>query len=150
MNIGNNDLIRIFEAYYRYKELYGKMPMERLRYCIYAGIAGLECGENEKKRIIEESILDFESIAQTIRGVYNSEYLSPTNTYAKAVEKNIKTKKDILSLDEAIKEYGLPRRIKDPKWRKMNPSFPYHQPTGNRGKVLVYRSEIESYIESKQ
>lgn len=150
MNIQNNDLIKIFESYYRFKELYGRIPIEKLRYSIYAGIAGLECSEKEKKRIIEQSILDFELIAQTIREIYNSEYLSTTKTDPNVAEKNIKTKKDILSLDEAIKEYGLPRRIKDPKWRKMNPSFPCHQPTGNRGKVLVYRSEIESYIESKQ
>ncbi len=149
MNIQNNDLIKIFESYYRFMELYGRIPIEKLRYSIYAGIAGLECSEKEKKRIIEQSILDFELIAQTIREVYNSEYLSATNTNAKASEKDITTKKEILSLDEAIKEYGLPRRIKDSKWRKENPSFPYHQPTGNRGKVLVYRSELERYLTSK-
>lgn len=149
MNLQNNDIIKMFEAYFRFKEQNNILPTRKLKYCIYAGIAGLECGEEENKRIIEQSIQDFELITKTIREVYNSEYLSATNTNAKASEKDITTKKEILSLDEAIKEYGLPRRIKDSKWRKENPSFPYHQPTGNRGKVLVYRTELERYLTSK-
>lgn len=148
MNIQNNDLIKIFEVYYRFKELYGKIPIEKLRYCIYAGIAGLECDEEKNKKIIEQSIQDFELISKTIREVYNSEYLRQTDDNFQE-EKNNAVKKDILSLDEVIKEYGLPRRIKDQKWRKENPSFPFYQPTGNRGRIFVYRSELERYLKSK-
>lgn len=149
MNLRDNDIIKMFEAYFRHKEQDKKLSTKQLRYCIYAGIAGLECGEDGNKKIIEQSIQDFEQITNAIKAIYSAEYLSQTDDNSQK-EKNNAIKKDILSLDEAIKEYGLPRRIKDPKWRKMNPSFPCHQPTGNRGKVLVYRSEIESYIESKQ
>ena len=100
------------------------------------------------KKIIEQSIQDFEQITNAIKAIYSAEYLNQTDDNSQK-EKNKAVKKEILSLDEAIKEYGLPRRIKDPKWRKMNPSFPYHQPTGNRGKVLVDRSELELYLKSK-
>lgn len=54
-----------------------------------------------------------------------------------------------MTLDEVITEYGLTRKIKDPKWRTANQNFPYHQPTGNRGSVTVWRSELEKYLTTK-
>lgn len=145
MDIQNNDLIKVFEAFYRYKERYGELHKHTLRHSIYAGISGLEYGEGSKE-IIKQSIEDFKSIAVTIQEIYDTEYVSQTNN-SHNNEKN--TAKEIMSLDEVIKEYGITTKIKDPRWRNKHPNFPTHQPTGNRGKVLVYRSELEEYLKTK-
>lgn len=146
MDIHNNDLIRIFEAYYRFKEQHGELPKATLRHSIHAGIAGLERSEQGNKEIIEQSIQDFKLIAIAIQEIYDTEYTNQTDN---AKEESSKAKKEILTLDEVIKEYGLPRRIKDPKWRNKNPNFPYRQPTGNRGGVTIWRSELEEYLKTK-
>lgn len=146
MDTQNNDLIKLFEAFYRFKEQYGELPKQTLRYSIYAGIAGLERTEQGNEEILRQSIEDFKLIATTIQEIYETEYNNQTN---KAKEECNKTKKEILTLDEVIREYGLPRRIKDAKWRDKNPNFPFHQPTGNRGSIKVFRSELEEYIKKK-
>lgn len=146
MDIHNNDLIKIFEAFYRFKEQYGELPKQTLRYSIFAGIAGLERTEQGNEEIIKQSIEDFKLIATTIQEIYEAEYVTQANKTNKEINN---TRKEIITLDEAIKEYNLPRRTKDPQWRNKNSNFPYHQPTGKRGNITIWRSELEEYLKTK-
>lgn len=142
MDTQNNDLIKLFEAFYRFKEVNGTIPRIALINSIHAGLAGLE---RNQKEIIKQSIDDFQQIAQLIKDIYYQLYeeqpLAETEHQSKA--------QDILSLDEVIKTYKITRKIKDPRWREQNSDFPFYQPTGNNGKIITYRHEIEEYVKKK-
>lgn len=146
MDIQNNDLIKVFESFYRYKEKYGTIPLQTLKHSIHAGIAGLERGEKGNREIVKQSIADFELISNIIQEIYETEYTAQTNNVEK---ENNNVPQEIMSLDEVIKEYGMTTKIKDPQWRKKHPNFPCYQPTGTRGKVLVFRSKLEEYLQTK-
>lgn len=57
-----------------------------------------------------------------------------------------KPQKDVLSLDDVIKEYNFTKECKKRRWRANHPDFPCHQPSGKNGKIIVYRNELENYL----
>lgn len=145
MDIINNDLIKLFESYYRFKEKYGEIADDTFMHSIHAGIAGLEV--QGKRQVIEHSIEDFRRISSFIQDAYDSIYNSPLQ---QRIVQESNREDDVLTLDEVIKEYRLTSRIKDRKWRADNPDFPFFQPTGNRGTITCRRGDIEKYKSKRE
>lgn len=146
MNINENDLVKIFESYFRFKEGNRNIAPQKLKQCIYAGLSGLQLQEQNEKEIIKQSVDDFLLMSNIMRHIWQTEYdNSINNDNSQEIQKPANN--ELITLDEAIREYKLPTRVKDRVWRKKHPEFTYQQPSGSHGRIYVKRSDIETFLE---
>ena len=149
MNDEQDYLKHMFECYFRMAKRVivdsDVISEERLLDAIHGALSGVNYPDGLRGNVLNCLLNDLPLIDKVARKVQETK-ASLNNVEEKSLMGN-QVKSDWMTLDEACKEFSLPKsQVKDRAWRDKT-GFPYHQ-VGKGAAVNYNREEVKKWVMS--